>query len=107
MSRYVFDKRRWAKLTIFEQMANIGAEVGRAFKAKKQCDADGLRGAVGRGLELFDVTAESLAQEKSPRTNEVLRAREMFLEAIMTDQDDPALEDYFMQYAIAARLHHG
>ncbi|MDR2556164.1 MAG: hypothetical protein LBC49_00435 [Bacteroidales bacterium] len=30
------DKERWAQLNIFQQMGNIGSEVGRAIKAKRE-----------------------------------------------------------------------
>lgn len=105
MSEHVFDRQKWASLTIFEQMGNIGSEVGRALAAKRRGDEESLRGALWRGLDLFDATAEAWARKQSPRTVEILRARELFVEAATTDKDDPMLEDYFMQFAIAARLH--
>ena len=79
MSEYVFDKRRWAAMTMFEQMGNIGSEVGRALAAKRRGDEQSMRGALYRGLDLIDATAESWARQKSPRrTTELLRAREQF-----------------------------
>jgi hypothetical protein len=105
MSRHVFDRQKWAKLTIFEQMGNIGSEVGRALSAKHRGDNESMRGALYRGLDLFDVTAETWAAKKSPRTGEILRARELFVRSILTDREDTTLENYFMQFAIAARLH--
>jgi len=33
---YQIDRARWAGMTIFEQMGNIGSEVGRTLKAKKK-----------------------------------------------------------------------
>ena len=103
MSSHVFDKQRWAAMTMFEQMGNIGSEVGRALSAKRRGDQSSMRGALYRGLDLIDATAELWAQEKSPRTTELLRAREQFVETITTDKDDPRLEAYFMHYALAAR----
>jgi hypothetical protein len=103
MSKYVFDKKRWAAMTMFEQMGNIGSEVGRALSAKHRGDQSSMRGALYRGLDLIDTTATLWARQKSPRTTELLRAREQFVETITTDKDDPKLEDYFMQYALAAR----
>ncbi|MGH9056874.1 MAG: hypothetical protein ACRDYY_13595, partial [Acidimicrobiales bacterium] len=58
----------------------------------------------------FSATAEGLAAEQSPRLREVLRARELFLgllfgdQADQADQNPAAIENYFMQYAVAARL---
>src|SRR4249920_1880152 len=103
MSKHVFDRQKWAALTIFEQMGNIGSEVGRALRAKAHGDTESLQGAFYRGLDLFDATAESWAAKGSPRTAEILRAREQFVQSIITDVADSKLEDYFTQYAIVAR----
>jgi len=98
------DEERWARLPIADQMANIGAEVGRAFAALRRHDQERLEGALRRGLDLFDLTANVWARRKSPRTKEILRARSLFVEAITTGRDDPQLERYFMQFAAMARL---
>lgn len=103
MSSHVFDKKRWAQMTMYEQMGNIGSEVGRALAAKRRGDDLSMQGALYRGLDLIDITAELWAMQKSPRTRELLRAREQFAEAIITDKNDDKLEDYFMYFAIAAR----
>lgn len=102
MSEHIFDKTKWQSLTIFEQMGNIGSEVGRAFSAKQRGDQASMLAARDRGLDLLDATAEQLAREKSPRLREVLRAREQFSEL-----EDPTLESYFMNFAIVARLRRG
>ncbi len=104
-NQHVFDRVKWSNLTIFEQMGNIGSEVGRALSAKRRGDAESMRGAFYRGLDLFDATAESWAASKSPRVAEILRAREQFSRSVVTDDIDVTLENYFLQYAIAARLH--
>lgn len=104
MSEYVFDVAKWSRMSIFEQMGNIGSEVGRTLMAKRRNDQVSLVGALYRGLNLFDITAELASKKKSSRTREILRAREQFIEAATTDKDDPNLENYFMQFAIAARL---
>jgi hypothetical protein len=103
MSKHVFDTQRWSQMTMYEQMGNIGSEVGRALAAKRRGDQQSMRGALYRGLDLFDVTAELWAKKKTLRTRELLRAREQFVEAIITDKNDDKLEDYFMVFAIAAR----
>lgn len=105
MSSYVFDKAAWQRKDIFEQMGNIGMEVGRALRAKHSGDEQNLKGAFYRGLDLFDATVEVWAKRKSPRVREILRARELFVQSITTNQEFPGLEDYFMHFAITARLH--
>ena len=98
MSEHVFDRQKWQSLTIFEQMGNIGSEVGRAFAARRRGDTVAMTGAWQRGLDLLDATAEQLARQKSPKLREVLRARELF-----AGMEDESLEDYFMWFAVAAR----
>ncbi len=103
MSSHVFDKTAWAKLDDFNQLGNIGSEVGRSLKAKRRGDTLSMNGALARGLDLIDETASLWAAKKSPRTRELLRAREQFARSITTDQEDITLENYFFQYALAAR----
>ena len=105
MSEHIFDRQRWQHMSIFEQMGNIGSEVGRAMAAKRRGDNVRLEGALWRGLDLFDATVEGLARQHSPRTYEVLRARELFVESVTTENEDASLENYFTQFALAARLH--
>lgn len=104
MSDYVFDKPRWQSLTTLEQMGNISSEVGRALSARRRGDKARMNSALYRGLDLIDATAEKLAKDKSPRLKELLVAREQFGESILGDSVDSTLEEYFMQFAIAARL---
>ncbi len=101
MHNHVFDRAKWSRMSIFEQMGNIGSEVGRTFSAKRRGDNDASVGAYCRGLDLLDATAEQLAAQRSPRLREVLRAREQFVQSYETD--DSSIEQYFMQFAIAAR----
>lgn len=100
MSEHVVDNAKWQRLTIFEKMGNIGSEVGRAMNALRRGDEGSLTGAFYRGLDLIDATCGSLS---APRAKELLRARELFAEAVDRGAVDAKLEDYFMQYAIAAR----
>jgi hypothetical protein len=95
---------KWAEMDMFNQMGNIGSEVGRALSAKRQGRLDRCQAAFYRGLDLIDETSQLWAAQKQPRLKELLYARELFAESITTDKVDPTLEAYFMQFAIAARL---
>jgi hypothetical protein len=97
---FAIDRQRWQLLTIFEQMGNIGSEVGRSLKMKRQ--GRDFEPAMIRALDLFDATVEHLVSLKSPRTKEVLRAKEQYLNALFL-HDDPTIEAYFTHFAIAAR----
>ncbi|MCL2680720.1 MAG: hypothetical protein FWF11_04515 [Coriobacteriia bacterium] len=100
------DRQRWAELTIFEQMGNTGSEVGRAIKAQRSGKIARRDSAIERAIDLFDATAAVWAAQKSPRTKEVLRAKEQFLNLFYgeaNDADAESLERYFTQFALAAR----
>lgn len=104
---YAVDPKRWSAMTIFEQMGNIYSEVGRSLKAKERGEADDLRQAVTRAIDLFDVTAGSLVSQGSPKSKEVLRAKEEFLSVIYgpaSAEKARSLDRYFMQFAVAARI---
>ena len=106
MASYEIDRERWAELTIFEQMGNIGSEVGRAISATRAGKDKRAQGAVDRAVDLLDATVEVLVAQKSPRVKEVLRAREEFLRLFFDgtfEADADNIERYFNQFAIAAR----
>jgi len=106
MNNYQIDYDKWSELSIFDQMGNIGSEVGRAFKAKKSNDDSTMKAAFYRGLDLIDMTAKSWVENNTSlaRLRELLRARELFCKSIMNEYIDYGLEKYFMQFAVASRL---
>lgn len=104
MSKHAFDNEKWAEMDVFNQMGNIGSEVGRALTAKRDGNAQRSQAAFERGLDLIDETARLWAKSKKPGLKELLIARELFAESIMTDTIDATLEKYFMEFAVAARL---
>ena len=106
MASYEIDRERWARLSIYEQLGNVSAEVGRAIKATRNGKGRRAQGAIDRALDLIDATVEVLVAQRSPRTKEVLRAREEFLRLFYdgtfeTDADN--IQRYFDHYAYAAR----
>lgn len=107
-SQYHIDEAKWATLSIFEQMGNIYSEIGRAFNARRSNDTVNSQAATYRAIDLFDLTARNLATRHSPKTKEVLRAKDQFLSFIQQPKLDEKpvaeLDRYFMQFAIAARL---
>ena len=95
-------------MSIFEQMGNIYSEVGRSIIAKQQNKQQDCDYAVVRALDLFDATVDDLVRQKSPRTREVLRAKDEYLHSIYDQHTTPDtfvdIDRYFMQFAVAARL---
>lgn len=95
---------RWFKLTLAEQLGNIGSEVGRARKAQGT-DAIRFQGAADRALELFDLTLSD--SRWRGRLREIGRAREVFCDAILEGKEYGSLlsdlDRYFISFALAAR----
>lgn len=91
---------------MFEQMGNIGSEVGRALRAKQAGRKDDMRAAFYRGIDLMNLTINDWIVSKKGNTKELLCAREQFGEAIFSEDIDSGLERYFMSFAEAARIQH-
>lgn len=96
---------RWSKFSIFEQMANIGAEVGRAINWQKKGNLQISKNAFYRALELIDFTIDDLKNKNSLK--EILRVREFLVDYFMGDNiyqsTDQGWEKYFYYFAFAAR----
>ena len=96
---------QWSKLSLAEQLANVGSEVGRMVRWR---DRDGrlMTGAFDRALELLDLTLEDPRWRN--RLFEITRARELLCAAVLEGGREyrTSLEDldrYFLAFAVAAR----
>lgn len=94
----------WSKLSLAEQLGNIGSEVARAARRQGE-DEQRFREAVWRALDLFDLT---LADSRwAGRRREIARAREVFCDAAsggaLYESSLPGLVPYFDRFAFAAR----
>ena len=97
-------QEKWFKMSLAEQMGNIGSEVGRAAKSQNQ-NLERFWDTVERALELFNLT---LADKRwHGRLYEIGRAKEVFCDAVLGGKEYksflPDLERYFMQFAFLAR----
>ncbi|QQG44598.1 MAG: hypothetical protein HYW86_01660 [Candidatus Roizmanbacteria bacterium] len=96
---------RWTNFSIFEQMANIGAEVGRAINWRNRNNHEMSKNAFYRALELLDFTIGDSKNKNSLK--EVLRAREMLVDYFMGDNiyhsTDEVWNKYFYYFNFAAR----
>lgn len=97
---------RWTQMTLIEQLANIGAEVNRAVRARERDNESRFAAALDRALELFDL---SLADQRwrGARRREIARSREIFCDYVVglnefgsSPQD---LDAYYLPFAVAAR----
>lgn len=96
---------RWRELSLSEQMANIGSEVGRALKWRNKGNEEYSRRAASRALELLEL---SLAcAEPFPRLKELARLREAVADYFFGDNEFSSSEilwrSYFDHFNYAAR----
>jgi len=96
---------RWHDMSLMDQLANIGSEVGRATRAKTAGNEPRLASALDRSLELFDLT---LADDRwRGRRREIARARELVCDFLVGENlhnsTPEALDRYFLAFIVAAR----
>lgn len=93
----------WQKLTVAEQMANIGSEVLRALSWRKK-NIDIAQRAFERSLELFDLSKYT---KDAGMLKEVCRAREIWVDYFAFNNDYRSTEElwhqYFYQFTYLAR----
>lgn len=98
----------WKNYSIFEQMANIGAEVGRAINWKKKNNCKMSMNAFYRALELIDLTVDDKKNKNSLK--EILRLREILADYMVGDNiyqsNDKHWEKYFYPFNYAIRKNH-
>lgn len=95
----------WQKLSLMEQLGNIGSEVGRAANTQNK-DQTKFENARLRALELFDLTLDD--PRWRGRLKEIARAREVFCDAAINGSHEyhaslKDLEKYFFAFALLAR----
>lgn len=95
----------WQKLSLMEQMGNIGSEISRALNWRDK-DQKSYENAIDRALELLDLTISDPRWQN--RLKEIVRTRELLCDAILGGKEyKTSLEDldrYFFYFAFAARL---
>lgn len=95
----------WQKLSLAEQLGNIGSEISRAMRWQGK-DEKNFENAVDRALELFDLTLDD--PRWRGRHQEIARAREVFCDTVFGKKEyRDSLQNllrYFDQFAYAARL---
>ena len=96
---------KWQSLSLFNQLGNAGSEVSRA-RIFEQKNPEQFKKAIFRALELLDLTIQD--PKNRPRLKEICRAREVLTDVVFGDNQYKTtladLDQYFTQFAIAARL---
>ncbi len=95
----------WQKLSLMEQMGNIGSEISRALNWQNR-DEKLYKNAINRALELLDLTISDTRWQN--RLKEIVRTRELLCDAILGGKEYKTslkdLDRYFFHFALAARI---
>jgi hypothetical protein len=95
----------WEKLTLAEQLGNIGSEVSRALQWRGK-DNTISQNSFDRALELLDFTIRD--SRWRGRLKELVRVREFLCDAFYGGKEYggtlESFDHYFLQFALAARL---
>ena len=94
----------WAKLSLMQQLGNVGSEVSRRQRWQKK-DPLLFERAMIRALELLDLSIQDPRWRH--RLKEILRAREVLCDAWLGGteygSDLESINRYFFNFALAAR----
>lgn len=95
----------WQKLSLAEQLGNIGSETNRAFNWSGK-DEKLKEAAIFRALELIDLTISDPRWRH--RLKEIVRLREILCDTIFGDKNyKTTLEDlnkYLLNFAMASKI---
>ena len=98
-------EKKWFAKNIFEQMANVGSEVGRALNWQGKNPKDSQM-AFERALELLDITVAD--PKNKSRLKELLRLREALVDYFVFENEYSSTknswQNYFYAFNYAARL---
>lgn len=98
-------EKRWDQFSLSQQMANIGAEVGRAINWRKKGNKTMSTNALYRGLELLDFTINDKKNKNSLK--EILRVREALVDFFLGNNiyksSDIIWGKYFYYFNLVAR----
>lgn len=103
--RKVLNREKWFRFSFDEQMANVGAEVGRTINWRnRDIQQSGRHFEIG--LELLDLTIDDPKNRK--RLKELLRVRETLVGYFCFDNiygsSDEKWNDYFYDFNYVARI---
>ena len=99
---------RWWKLSLYEQLGNVGSEVSRALRWKTR-NPQIAQGAFERALDLMDLTLDDPRHRQSvARLRELARVREVLIDFLAGSNEyqsnGDSLQKYFDAFAVAAAL---
>lgn len=92
----LLESGRWFKFSIMEQLSNIGTDLDRCMRWKKEGRSEESRVAFERALELLSYT---IADPKNKgRLREVCRAKELLVDYFVYDNEYKTNDEFWHNY---------
>lgn len=95
-------KERWQKMSLAQQMGNIGSEVNLSISLKEKGDKENMEKSVFRALELIDLTISD--KRWKGRLHEIFRLREIVCDTFLGENiyktKPEFLKNYFLFFAL-------
>ena len=101
---------RWFRFSLFEQLGNVGSDVGRAIRWKEKGEAEYSYGAVLRMLQQMNYTIAD-PKNRGSQLREIVRMREILTDYFLGDNEYKStpefLQKYFDDFALASAIQRG
>ena len=94
-------KEKWIKMSLAQQMGNIGSEFSRMTSLKQKGDLKNVQNSFDRVLEILDLTISQRKNRELFRLREVLC--DFFLGTNFYKVSTKYLKDYFLFFALLAQ----
>lgn len=102
----IYNSWRWFSMSIYEQLANIWAEVWRSINNKNSWNLERFEESILRTYELFDMSIEDKKWRNTPKLKEILMIKELVWDYFFWDNEyksDKAFFDrYFFEMSVIA-----
>ncbi|MEK7658277.1 MAG: hypothetical protein AAB352_00225 [Patescibacteria group bacterium] len=96
------DAERWQKLSLSQQLANIGSEVSRASSLRQKKDKENMDKSFFRAIELIDLTIADKRWKN--RLSEIFKLREIVCDLFFGENvfktNPEFLKNYFLFFAL-------
>ena len=93
-------KEKWMKMSLAQQMGNIGSEFSRTISLKQKGDLKNAQNSFDRVLELLDLTISQRKNRELFKLREVIC--DLFLGSNIYKVSTKFLKDYFLFFALLA-----
>lgn len=96
----------WSKMTLAEQLGNVGSEVDRIVRWQEKGNKEQAQGAFYRAVDLLNLTISDL-RWRGPRLKELARLHEVLCDSFFRSNKIQLgfLQKYFYNFAFLARKH--